>query len=182
VFDQVRAGRSRVNQEKRYCKTNKIVLIDHRGTATFDEVAGIARVPAVQELIEGWYGDSCKEEADFTFNGEFVPLGWRPPAAPVGADHLYLEAIAPACRSCHANQKRALDFATYEGFMVFEDAHKELVLRIECGLDDDSEARGNGQDDQAVMPLALETFKAFWETRQVDFFKDLIGEIDCNDY
>ena len=175
-FDPDRDRRSRANQEKRYCKTNKIVLIDHRGTAEFDEVAGIARLPAVQELIEGWYGDSCVTETDFTFNGEFVPAGWA------SAPDLYLEAIAPACRSCHANQKRALDFATYEGFMVFEDAHKELVLRIECGLDDDSGTRGDGQDDQAVMPLALETFKAFWETTQVDSFKELIGHIDCNDY
>ena len=69
-----------------------------------------------------------------------------------------------------------------------EDAHRELVLRIECGLDDDSGTRGDGSDDQAVMPLALETFKAFWgpvpagEYRQVDYFKELVGEIDCNDY
>ena len=119
----------------------------------------------------------------------FLPLDldnfvfdWLYPAAPMGVDELYLEAIAPACRSCHANQKRALDFATYEGFMVFEDAHRELVLRIECGLDDDSGTRGDGSDDQAVMPLALETFKAFWELGQVNYFKELVGEIDCNDY
>jgi hypothetical protein len=31
------------------------------------------------------------------------------------------------------------------------------------------------------MPLALETFKAFWETGQVDSFKELVGEVDCDD-
>jgi hypothetical protein len=180
VFDQVRPRRSQANQERRYRKTNKMVLIDHRGTVKFDEVAGFARLPAVQELIEGWYGGPGLPNT--TFDGEFVPAGWLPPAAPVGVDELYLEAIAPACRSCHANQKRALDFATYEGFMVFEDAHRELVLRIKCGLDDDSGTRGDGSDDQAVMPLALETFKAFWGTDQVDSFKELVGEVDCDDY
>jgi len=180
VFDQVRPGRSRANQELRYRKTNKMVLIDHRGTEKFDEVAGISRLPAVQELIEGWYGGPGLP--DTVFDGEFVPAGWLAPDAPASAEELYLEAIAPACRSCHANQKRALDFATYEGFSVFEDAHRELVLRIECGLDDDdSGIRGDGQDDQAVMPLALETFKAFWETGQVDSFKELVGEVDCDD-
>jgi hypothetical protein len=180
VFDQVRPGRSRANQERRYRKTNKIVLIDHRGTEKFDEVSGISRPPAVQELIEGWYGGPGLPNA--TFDGEFIPDGWLPPAAPPSAGELYLEAIAPACRSCHANQKRDLDFATYEGFVVFEDAHRDLVLRIECGLDDDSGIRLDGADDQAVMPLALETFKAFWETEQVEFFKELIGEVDCEAY
>jgi len=179
-FDPVRARRSRANQELRYRKTNGIVLIDHRGTEKFDEVAGISRHPAVQELIEGWYGGPGLPNA--TFDGEFVPAGWLPPAAPHSAGELYLKAIAPACRSCHANQKKALDFATYEGFVVFEDAHRELVLRIECGLDDDSGIRLDGADDQAVMPLALETFKAFWETEQVESFKELIGEVDCEDY
>ena len=75
---------------------------------------------------------------------------------------------------------RALDFATYEGFIVFEDAHKELVLRIECGLDDDSADRENGDDDQAVMPLALRTYELFWETDQVEVFKDYLGEVDCD--
>ena len=64
-----------------------------------------------------------------------------------------------------------------------EDAHRELVLRIECGLDDDSGTRGDGSDDQAVMPLALETFKAFWENpEQVESFEELVGVVDCNDY
>lgn len=62
------------------------------------------------------------------FDGEFVPPGWLPPYAPAEAEELYLSAVVPACRACHMQQDRSLDFATYEGFMVFEDAHKELVL------------------------------------------------------
>ena len=45
-----------------------MVLIDHRGTATFDEVAGVARLPAVQDLIEGWYGGPGLPND--TFDGE----------------------------------------------------------------------------------------------------------------
>ena len=93
------------------------------------------------------------------------------------AAELYLDAVAPACRACHANQERSLDFDSYDGFMVFEDAHEELVLKIECGLDDDS----GGNDDQAVMPLALETYDLFWMTGQVDVFKDHVGPVECGD-
>jgi hypothetical protein len=80
VFDQVDPDLSRASQERKYRKTNKIVLIDHRGTAKFDEVAGIARLPAVQELIEGWYGGPGLPNT--TFDGEFIPAGWLPPEAP----------------------------------------------------------------------------------------------------
>jgi hypothetical protein len=68
VFDKVRPGRTREKQELRYRKTNKMVLIDHRGTAKFDEVAGIARFPAVQDLIEGLYGGPGLPND--TFDGE----------------------------------------------------------------------------------------------------------------
>jgi hypothetical protein len=51
------------------------------------------------------------------------------------------------------------------------------VLQIECGLDDDE----RGDDDQAVMPLALETYDIFWMTDQVDVFKDHIGPVECDD-
>jgi len=178
VFD-TRSGLTRAEQETEYKKTNQMVLITHRGTKDDDEVAGISRLPAGHELIEGWYGGTGMP--DPTFHGEFVPPGWLPPAAPVDAKELYLEAVAPACRSCHVQQKRALDFATYEGFMVFEDAHKELVLRIECGLDNDSKSRNNKADNQAVMPLALVTFNKFWESNEVNVFKDHIGVVNCDD-
>ena len=158
---------------------NEIVLITHRGTEKFDEVAEISRLPAGHEIIEGWYGGPGMPNP--TFNGEFVPPGWLPPAAPVGADELYLDAVVPACRACHAQQERALDFATYEGFMEFEDAHKDLVLRIECGRDNDTKDRKNKADNQAVMPLAKQTYEIFWETNQVNVFKDHLGEVECED-
>jgi len=186
-FDPDRPSLSRAAQEKAYKKMNKMALITHAAIEEYDEVAGISRVPAGHELIEGWYGGPGMPNN--TFHGEFVPLGWLPPAAPAGLDEFYLGAIAPACRSCHAQQGRALDFGTYAGFMVFEDAHQDLVLRIECGLDDDPKSRAKNADDQAVMPLALETYKRFWDpatdpsttTSQADLFKEFVTNVDCSD-
>ena len=182
-------GLSRADQESAYKTTNQIVLITHRGTEEFDEVAGISRLPAGHEIIEGWYGGSGMPSP--IFHGEFVPPGWLPPAAPEDAAELYLESVVPACRACHAQQERALDFATYDGFMVFEDAHKELVLRIECGLDNDSKSRDNKADNLAVMPLARRTYEIFWGddpdgTRgvgggQVSVFKEHLGVVSCDD-
>ena len=178
VFD-TSLGLTRVEQEAEYKKANLEVLITHRGTEDDDEVTGNSRLPAGHELIEGWYGGTGMPND--TFNGEFVPSGWLYPAAPKNAAELYLESVAPGCRSCHVQQGRALDFATYEGFMVFEDAHKELVLRIECGLDNDSNSRNDKADNQAVMPLALVTYNKFWEGNEVNVFKDHLGAVNCDD-
>jgi len=175
AFDPIRPGLSRASQEDEYKLMNEIVLSTHVSRKKLDEAAGFRRHSAGHELIEGWYGGPGLPNA--TFDGEFVPKGWLPPYAPAEAAELYLDSVAPACRACHANQKRALDFGSYDGFMVFEDAHEELVLQIECGLDDDE----GGDDDQAVMPLALETYDIFWMTGQVDVFKDHIGPVECED-
>jgi len=178
--DPSRPELSRAAQEAAYKEMNEIVLISRRSKNKFDEEAGISRLAAAHELIEGWYGGP--DMPNPTFDGEFVPAGWLPPAAPVEAKELYLEAIAPACRSCHANQKRELDFGTYDGFMVFEDAHRELVQRIACGLDDDPNERGDGDDNQAVMPLALQTYEIFWSSHQSTVFNHHLGAIDCSEY
>jgi hypothetical protein len=178
--DPGRPELSRTAQEIAYKKMNQIVLASRRSKNKFDEEAGIYRVSAGHELIEGWYGGPGMTNA--TFDGEFVPAGWLPPAAPVEAKELYLEAVAPACRSCHANQKRELDFGTYDGFMVFEDAHRELVQRVACGLDDDPEERGDGDDNQAVMPLAKRTYEIFWSSHQSTVFNDHLGAIDCSEW
>jgi hypothetical protein len=178
AFDPDRPELSRAEQEAEYKRMNEIVLISRRSAKKLDEAAGIYRLAAAHELIEGWYGGPGMPND--TFDGEYVPAGWLPPLAPEGADELYRRAVAPACRSCHAQQKRELDFGTYDGFMVFEDAHRDLVLSIECGLDDDSVDRQNGGDDQAVMPLALQTYEIFWATEQATIFKDHLGAFDCS--
>jgi hypothetical protein len=176
---------TQASQEAAYKKMNQISLITHRATQKFDEEAGFSRLPSGHELIEGWYGGPGMP--DDTFDGSFIPAGWLPPYAPAGVDELYHGAVAPACRSCHAQQKRELDFGTYTGFMVFEDAHKKLVLSIRCGVDNDSASRDNKKDDQAVMPLALETYKRFWDpntaapigSSQADVFAEFIEAEEC---
>ena len=175
-------GQSRVEQEAAYKRMNEIVLLTHDDKKKFDEVAGFRRHTAAYELIQGWYGgDNMPNDS---FDGEFLPAGWQPPHAPANVEELYHESVAPACRACHVQQKRELDFGTYKGFMVFKDAHQELVLQVECGPDDDSNRRGNGEDDQAVMPLALETYKIFWDptrSNQADVFKEFIEPAECED-
>lgn len=163
----VSRGLSKAQQEAEFKKMNKITLITHRGTKKFDEVAKISRLPAGHELIEGWYGGAGMPSP--TFNKSFVPKGWLPPAAPVGVDKLYLEAVAPACRACHMQQKRDLDFATYKGFMAFKANHKNLVLAVECGPN----------TTQAVMPLALLTYNLFWQSNQINVFKQFLPAVNC---
>jgi hypothetical protein len=193
-FDESDATKSQAAQEAIYKRLNEMALVTHRSIEEFDEVAGFARLPTGHDLIEGWYGGPGMPNA--TFHGEYVPEGWLPPAAPADAETLYLEAIAPACRSCHAQQELSLDFGTYAGFMSYEIAHQNLVLEIECGIDDDPATRGNGLDNQAVMPMALQTYKRFWDPAtpapvatystasptmsQADVFKQYFEPASCN--
>ena len=175
-------GQSRVEQEATYKRMNQIVLLTHDDKYKHDEVAGFKRHAAAYELIQGWYGGEGMPND--TFDGEFLPAGWQPPHAPANVEELYHNSVAPGCRACHVQLKRELDFGTYKGFMVFKDAHQELVLQVECGPDDDSSERGKGEDDQAVMPLALETYKIFWDpTRsdQASVFKKFIKPAECDD-
>jgi hypothetical protein len=78
--DPDRPRLSRAAQESGYNKMNQIVLITHRGAGEFDEAAGISRVPAGQEIIEGWYGGP----------GKLPDLPWvhREFPAPLGRDPL----------------------------------------------------------------------------------------------
>jgi hypothetical protein len=188
--DPARPQNSKANQQPAYKAANQITHITHRSIEEFDVVAGFARVPAAQELIEGWYGGP-----DFPgdiFNGNFVPAGWLPPHAPAAVnghnvEELYLKSIKPGCRACHVQQELSLDFGTYAGFRVYDITHKELVLDIECGIDDDPNVIGG--DDQHVMPLALQTYERFWNpltaapfnVSEADVFKDtLFPDFTCD--
>jgi len=115
----------------------------------FNGIPEQARLPAPVELIRGWYGG--KNLPSSTFNGDFVPVGWLPPAAPIGADQLYLKVLAPTCRACHAQRgellRNELDFASYDKFMSYADEIESLVY------------------DKGLMPLAKRTYQNhFWET------------------
>jgi subtilisin-like proprotein convertase family protein/cytochrome c5 len=113
----------------------------------FNGIPDVARIPAPVELIRGWYGGATLPYA--TFNKNFVPAGWLPPAAPVGASDLYLKVVGPTCRACHAQRgtmkRNELDFASYNKFIAYAPRIETLVY------------------DQGTMPLARRTYQThFW--------------------
>jgi len=103
-------------------------------------------LPAVREAVEGWYGGPGLPAN--AFNGQFVPEGWLPPAAPAFAAQLYLQSVAPSCRACHIMQGSPLqsdiDFASYDKFMSYKARIETMVY------------------DESTMPLALRTWDRFW--------------------
>lgn len=167
VFDDT-DGFRREDQEKNLRELNRAVLKHHSQAANFDEVSGLTRQVAPVELIKGWYGGAGLPNP--TFDGEFVPKGWRnsTPGVPDGAPSVYREVIGPTCRACHAQRESALDFATFKGFKAFRDEVKNLTFteayRLSHGPIDDSPARPG--DDRAVMPAALRTYVNFWNSTE----------------
>lgn len=134
LFADNTASVSRADQEDQFKIFNQTVL---RTNPT----------AAQRELIEGWYGGSSLPAN--TFNGGFVPDGWRPPAAPDNATQLYLQVVARSCRACHvqrgSEQQSDIDFASYEKFISYKPRIEKLVF------------------DESTMPLARQTFGRFWE-------------------
>jgi len=178
VFDG-KPGFTREDQELNLRELNRAVLNHHNKAATFDEVSGLTRQVAPVEMIKGWYGGAGLPNP--TFDGEFVPKGWRnsTPGVPDGARRAYREVIGPTCRACHAQRESALDFATFKGFDAFRVEIKNLTFTapyaLGHGVTDDSPARPG--DDRAVMPLALRTYVNFWNstnpTRLFNFINSL---------
>jgi len=138
LFSDSTASVSRANQENQFKIFNKTVLSTNPTAAQ-------------QELIEGWYGGSGLPAN--TFNGGFVPPGWRVPAAPGNATQLYLQVVAPACRACHNMrgnvQQSDINFNSYSKFVSYKARIERLVY------------------DEGVMPLALRTFDRFWNNINV---------------
>jgi hypothetical protein len=126
-----RAGFTRADQEPALHLLNEAVRDADRQLA--------APLPAIAELVEGWYGGPA---LDRSFDGEFVPSGWRPPLAPAEAPGLYLDVVKAACRGCHV--QTTLPFDTYADFA----SRAEDIARLTC--------------DEAHMPLALRTYGLFW--------------------
>jgi len=125
----------------------------------FEGVPEAVRVPAPVELIRGWYGGATLPSA--TFNGNFVPAGWLPPAAPAGVDELYLKVIGPTCRACHAQRgslvRNELDFSSYAKFLTYASKIESLVF------------------DKGLMPLARRTYQNhFWADNRSEILAKFI--------
>lgn len=130
---------------------------------------------AVSLLVKGWYGGEGLPNP--TFEGSFVPLGWREDGADV--EELYLQVVARSCRTCH-NQRgsynnsghsildglkeQTLEFASFGDFKRYKKEIEGLVY------------------EQALMPLAKRTFDKFWRSEQPKILDDVFfdGQVHQN--
>jgi hypothetical protein len=103
----------RAAQEDEFKRLNQAVLLTIPPSAT-------------RIVIDGWYGGAGMPSA--TFDGSFVPPGWRENGAEV--ENLYREVVAPSCRSCH-NQRGSYNAA---GHPVL-DGPKEQTLEFNSFAD-----------------------------------------------
>lgn len=143
--DALAAGNSRAQQEDQFKILNRTILENTNS------------LPPVVEAVEGWYGGVGLPAN--SFNGAFIPDGWRPPLAPASATRLYSQVVGPYCRACHVVRGNALqsdiDLASYDKFMSYSSRIEHLVF------------------DEGTMPVALRTWDRFWEN-------ELVAEILAN--
>jgi hypothetical protein len=150
---------SRAAQEAQIKKYNRVVLITTRGQTERDD-QGVLRPPHLAEVIRGWYAgfDGDQSMSSPTQNTKFIPRGWRQSlGAPPGSEDLYLNAVAPSCRSCHFNRELSLDFGTEASFAADKSSILELSLLPEC-------ESNNPPPGKRPMPLARLTFDNFWQS------------------
>jgi hypothetical protein len=77
-------------------------LLNRGAYLTYADPAGIpGRFALARELVEGWYGGAGLPDA--TFNGAFVPDGWKSAnnGNPPDSDAVYQDVFARNCRMCH---------------------------------------------------------------------------------
>jgi hypothetical protein len=98
--------------------------------------------PAVQELIEGWYGGPGLPLGSHQSN--FVPNGW---IAPLDKSSLYTQVVRESCRTCHTTRQGyvAWNIFTPGGFKEEGFSIKSFV----CG-------------PGRIMPNAKVTYRNFW--------------------
>jgi mono/diheme cytochrome c family protein len=144
------AGYTRADQEVALKQMNKFVLCSFPlpGPAAFPEDAcRRAAIPseyqgtAATHLKAAYGGDGMPAA---TYADSYVPVGWSGP----GQSALYLNVVAPSCRSCHfvrgTGFQSDIDFDSYAKFLSFADRSKAHVI------------------DRGNMPLAKILFDGFW--------------------
>jgi hypothetical protein len=161
---------SRLNQEADTKKYNLAVLQTVPFLPQRDD-QGTVRLAHIAEVIRGWYagcGNYCNVSvltplSGTTQNGNFIPAGWREPShggtASAGSEALYLNTVAPSCRSCHFNRELSLDFGTVANFNQESDL-LQLSLLPECQA-------SNPDPNKRPMPLALLTYEKLWQGQPV---------------
>jgi len=165
MFESTGNEFSLANQEAQIKKYNQTVLQTVPVLPQRDD-DGTIRPAHLAEVIRGWYagfsGDLMMSGA--TQNDDFIPSGWREPAhkgtAPAGSEQLYLQVVAPSCRSCHFNRELSLDFGTAANFKQESDL-LQLVLLPYC-------QQNNPDPRKRPMPLAHLTFQRLWESNNTN--------------
>ena len=170
---------SRAAQEAQIKRYNQAVLVTHGARVNKDGVwkvpmftddQGVWRTTHAIETILGWYGGAAMPSP--TQNVHFVPAGWRETrnggTAPAGSEKLYLDVVAPSCRSCHFQRGQDNDFGTLGSWNANKSDILELVLKPECRSDDP-------RPGKRVMPAARRTFDRFWLQDQDEHIKNFYG-------
>ena len=141
-------GLTRADQESILKNINEIILSTYPAV----QVAGEWDSAFSIEMAEGWYGGTGLPDSEF--DGEYVPLGWRPDAdtgnPPAGADELFLKVVKPSCLACHSKRgsdlRSDISFSSYDDFISYADTIEEYVY------------------ERGLMPLALLPYNNFWNS------------------
>jgi hypothetical protein len=107
-------------------------------------------INSIAELIEGWYGGTGKVfEAASTFNAAFVPPAWS------DSPGLYLEVVAPYCRTCHAAQRPEIAWNTRA--QMFDPRFRSGIEARVC-----QSSPTTTTPVAFLMPHSQRTFQKFW--------------------
>jgi hypothetical protein len=165
------AGHTRADYEEGLRKLNAAIYCTYPGSlghAACDDHGGGLAVQADEgewsgdfgrEVLLGWYGNAL-ETPGSSYDGEFVPEGWRPAAGgpPGGADALFQKVVGPNCFVCHGKRGtqlgsntnaggdgKDLDFSTWDKFISHATEIERLVF------------------NEGRMPLGLLNYDNFWD-------------------
>jgi hypothetical protein len=107
-------------------------------------------INSIAELIEGWYGGTGKVfDPASTFNPTFVPPAWGE------SPGLYLEVVAPYCRTCHAAQRPEIAWNTRA--QMFDPRFRPGIEARVC-----QSFPSTTTPAAFLMPHSQRTFQKFW--------------------
>jgi hypothetical protein len=129
---------------------------DQRGK--FRELNAIVRqtrpAPATVALIDGMYAPDPVTSTTAVANNDYVPTGWANADASQDGNALYIGAVKPGCRMCHASATNpSLDFLELADWA----AQPYQIRSLVCG-------KTSGGVRGHAMPQAEHVSKVFWKT------------------
>jgi hypothetical protein len=111
-----------------------------------------------RELILGWYGGTIGKPGEFpstTFQGQFVPPGWRNTDSSI---QLYRQVIAKSCRTCHISSSSTQTAPAYTFGMA-----TELTFGNSGKFSNNAGRALIDVCQQNTMPNAEQTLGLFWQ-------------------